>query len=112
MLELAAVVDDRENPVKMEEDSPLALHSYELVNVVLASIHTAHFPNLIAFARQLSGGEIESQQTLMAYGHACVTPGLKNSLRKILKKKMKVIQSHRRSFYQDLNNSILYRFLQ
>ena len=50
--------------------------TYELVNMVLTSTHTGHFPNLIAVARQLSKSEIESQQTLIAYGHVCVTPGL------------------------------------
>ena len=80
-LELASVVDAGESLVKatykLEGDGPLAFHAYELVNTVMASIQTAHFPNLVALATQMSGGVIDSQKQLVAYGQACVDPGLK-----------------------------------
>ena len=79
-LELASVVDAGEPLVKatykLEGDGPLAFVSYELVSVVLASIQTAHFPYLAAVAKQLSGGDSEAEEKLIAYGRACVTPGL------------------------------------
>ena len=64
----------------LEGDGPIAFKAYELVNTVIASIETAHFPNLLALAAQMSGGVTDLQQQMAAYGRACVDPGLQYTL--------------------------------
>ena len=78
-IELAAVVDAGECLVKttykLEGDGPLALQAYEFVNTVLASIQSAHFPNVSAVARQLCPGNAVAQRPWGDYALECVQPG-------------------------------------
>lgn len=70
-LELAAVVDAGEPLVKttykLEGDGSLVLQSYEMVSMVLASIHTSHFLNVTAIARQKGKSDSDAQQQLVTY---------------------------------------------
>ena len=58
-LELAAVVDWGEHFVKatytLEGDGPLGLRVYEVINTIVASIHTTHCPNVQAIAKKSDG---------------------------------------------------------
>ena len=74
-LELAAIVDAGESLVKatytLEGDGPIVLTAYELINTILLSIRTAHFPNLTSLADQmsaLSANDSSAQQQLVTYG--------------------------------------------
>lgn len=64
-LELAAVVDCGERFVKatydLEGDGPLVLRCYEVLSILNASIHTAHFPNLTAVAEKIGPANREQQ---------------------------------------------------
>ena len=80
-LELAAVVDCGERFVKamydLEGDGPLVLRCYEVLSILNASIHTAHFPNVTAMAEKLVGGGSAARvQQYIHYGKSCVKPGL------------------------------------
>jgi hypothetical protein len=80
-LELAAVVDCGERFVKatydLEGDGPLVLRCYEVLSILNASIHTAHFPNVTAVAEKLVGGGSAARvQQYIHYGKSCVKPGL------------------------------------
>ena len=65
-IELAAVVDAGKCLVqatyKLEGDGPLALECYEIIQTVLASIQTGHYPNLEAICRMLSGSDQEEYE--------------------------------------------------
>ena len=77
-LELASVIDCGERFVKatyeLEGDGPLVLRCYEVISILQASIHTAHFPNLTAVAEKI--GPSSCVQQYIHYGMLCVTPGL------------------------------------
>ena len=77
-LELASVIDCGERFVKatyeLEGDGPLVLRCYEVISILQASIHTAHFPNLTAVAEKI--GPSSRVQQYIHYGKLCVTPGL------------------------------------
>ena len=80
-LELAAVVDYGERFVKathdLEGDGPLVLRCYEVLSILNASIHTAHFPKVVVVADKLVGrGSAACVQQYMHYGKSCVKPGL------------------------------------
>ena len=60
---------------KLEGDGPLALYAYEFMNTVLASIQSAHFPNISAVARQLCPGNALAQRQWGEYAVECVWPG-------------------------------------
>ena len=80
-VELAAVIDAGEPFVKatyvLEGDGPLALKCYEVVSRLFAGIHVQHFPNLLAVAQVISGGNPTRKQQWVDYGKACVAPGIK-----------------------------------
>ena len=89
-LELAAIVDAGESLVKatyiLEGDGPMVFTAYELINTILLSIHTAHFPNLTS---QLSANDSSAQQQLVTYGRACVDPGFEYLLDMLTKGALK-----------------------
>ena len=59
-IELAAVIDAGEPFVKatytLEGDGPLALKYYKVASTLSARIHMQHYPNLLAVAEKISGG--------------------------------------------------------
>lgn len=59
-MELAINVDAMEPFVKatyiLKGDGALALVAYERVNMLFSVISTEHYPNVIAVAKELSGG--------------------------------------------------------
>lgn len=73
-LELASIIDCGERFVKatyeLEGDGPLVLRCYEIINILQASIHTAHFPNLTAVAEKI--GPSSRVQQYIHYGKLCV----------------------------------------
>ena len=80
-LELAAVVDWGEHFVKatytLEGDGPLGLRVYEVINTIVASIHTAHCPNVQAIAKKLEGKvRSVSLAQMLRYAQGCVQQGL------------------------------------
>ena len=59
---------------ELEGDGPLVLRCYEVISILQASTHTAHFPNLTAVAEKI--GPSSRVQQYILYGMLCVTPGL------------------------------------
>ncbi len=76
----AAVIDCGESFVKatynLEGDGPLVFKCYKILTTLTAGIHTAHYPNLEAVARALSGGSPTVLQQWVQYGKLCLKPGL------------------------------------
>lgn len=63
-------------------DGPVVFKSYEIVKNFTAVIHTGHFPNVEAVARDLSRGSATSAQQVVAYGKSYMHPGLQYFLTK------------------------------
>ncbi len=80
MVEMAAVVDAGEPVVKatyrLEGDGPLALECYEIISITMESVWVANYPNVESVARNVSGGNQQVQQQLVAYTSDAVQPGL------------------------------------
>ena len=72
-IELAVIIDAGELFVKrtynLEGDGPLALRK------IYNFISLPHYPNLIACARNLDGGNATVEQQLITYAKSCVEPG-------------------------------------
>ena len=79
-VELSALVDGGESFVKatynLEGDGPLVSKCHEILTTLTAKIHAAHYPNLEAVARTLSGGSATALQQWVQYGKLCLKPGL------------------------------------
>ena len=78
-IELAVIIDAGEPFVKgtynLEGDGPLALSTYEELRKIYNFISLPHYPNLIACARNLAGGNATVDQQLITYAKSCVEPG-------------------------------------
>ena len=61
----------------LEGDSPSARNCYEVVSSLFACIHVQHFPNVLAVAQVISGGNPTRKQQWADDGKACVAPGIK-----------------------------------
>ena len=85
-MELSITVNAMEPFVKatyfLEGDSALALLAYERVSAVFSAISTEHYPNVIAIAKQLSGGNSAREQQLVSYARSCVQPAYSYSQNK------------------------------
>jgi len=79
-VELAALIDAGkyfvEATYQLESDVPAALHCYEIIDRVLNSIKSCHYPNLEAVCRLISEGDKELRETWFQYGMDCIEPGL------------------------------------
>jgi len=86
--ELAVVVDFGVHFVQttylLEGDGPLVFRCYEAISALTAAINLAHYPNLNAIARELSGGNPVTQQQFEAYGKSCVEPAIQYYREKFL----------------------------
>jgi len=86
--ELAVVVDFGVHFVQttylLEGDGPLVFRCYEAISALTAAINLAHYPNLNATARELSGGNPVTQQQFEAYGKSCVEPAIQYYREKFL----------------------------
>ena len=78
-IKLAVIIDAGELFVKgtynLEGDGPLALSTYEELRKIYNFISLPHYPNLIACARNLAGGNATVEQQLITYAKSCVEPG-------------------------------------
>ena len=79
-VELAPIVDWGEPFVKvtykLEGEGPLALHCYEVIETISASLRAAHTPNVFAVADKLSGGVAHNKQLLVNHAQQCIQPGI------------------------------------
>ena len=80
-LELAAIVDWGQHFVKatytLEDDGPLGLNCYEIINTVISAIHAAYCPNVNVVAKRLEGNiHGVREQQMLRYAQGCVQPGL------------------------------------
>lgn len=79
-VELAALVDFGLHFVnttyKLEGDGPLIFECYEAVSALTAAVNLANYPNLDAISKEISGGNVVTEQQLIAYGKACVNPAI------------------------------------
>ena len=64
---------------KLEGDGPLALHAYEILDTLVNSIHSKHYPNTTALLRQKFQGPL---QWWMQYALDCMKPGLEYFIHK------------------------------
>ena len=78
-IELAAVVDLGEVIVKatyqLESDGALVFECYEVIRSIIATIHTAHYPNVQAIAHKVSSDNTTNQQWIN-YAYSCLQPGI------------------------------------
>ena len=80
-LELASIIDCGEAFVKatysLEGDGALVFSCFDVLSSLQLRIQNAHFPNLIAVAKKLGGGDHTTRtKQLIQYGMSCVSPGL------------------------------------
>ena len=79
-VELAALIDAGkyfvETTYQLESDGPTVLCCYEIIDRVLNSIKTGHYPNLEAVCRSISAGDKDLRETWFKYGMDCIEPGL------------------------------------
>ena len=77
-MELAVTVDAMEPFVKatytLEGDGVLALKAYGQLDALYQSVALEHYPNVIAKAKQLSGGSTVHEQQLIMFAKECVKP--------------------------------------
>ena len=77
-MEIAITVDAMEPFVKatykLEGDGSLSVVAYEQLNILYASVSTQHYPNVVAVARAIAGGNPTHKQKLVAYAKVCVEP--------------------------------------
>ena len=77
-MELAITIDSMESFVKstytLEGDGVLALVTYEHISMLYSAISTEHYPNVLALAKSLSGGDAARELQLLSYAKACVEP--------------------------------------
>ena len=58
----------------LEGDGPLALQAYQTVSSLYKHITLQYYPNLVSVACQLSQGNMERKNQLLAYGKVCCAP--------------------------------------
>ena len=79
-VELASVIDGGQPFVKatyrLEGDGPLILQAYEEIATVRAAVQSAHYPSVIAVAKQIANGDAIMQQRLQTYASDYIRPGL------------------------------------
>ena len=82
-IELAAVIDAGKPFVKatynLEADGVMC---FETLSALAASIHVAHYPNVLAVANSLGGAVAANTQKWVDYAKTCVQPGLQYFLDK------------------------------
>ena len=64
--------------VYLEGDGELVLQRYEVISTLTTAVSMTnpHYPNLQAVARQMSGGDTNTQQQMIQYGKECVQPAI------------------------------------
>ena len=79
-VELAIVVDFGHQFVtttyNMEGDGPLAFVCYESISALTAAVNIRNYPNLTSVCKDISSGNQTTEQSLIAYGQACVDPAI------------------------------------
>ena len=75
-MEIAIMVDAMQPFVQatylLEGDGPLALVAYEQISMLYSVISSQHYPNVIAVAKELCGGDQGRERQLIMYAKACV----------------------------------------
>ena len=78
LMEIAITVDAMEPFVKatykLEGDGALSVVAYEQLSILYASVSTQHYPNVVAVAKAIAGGNPTRERQLVTYGKACVEP--------------------------------------
>ena len=68
-MEIVITVDAMEPFVKatykLEGDGSLSVVAYEQLNILYASVSTQHYPNVVAVARAIAGGNPTHKQKLV-----------------------------------------------
>lgn len=85
-IELAAVIDLGEHFVKttyqLEGDGPLVFECYQVIATHNAVVHSAHYPNVDAIARDIAPASLSTQQVWSTYAKNCLEPGIQYFLEK------------------------------
>ena len=85
-IELAAVVDLGQHFVKatyqLEGDGPIVFECYQVIATLSAVVHTAHYPNVNAIARDIAPSSQPDQQQWLNYATTCLQPGIHYFLEK------------------------------
>ena len=74
--DLAVIVDFVKTTYNLEGDGPLVFRCYEAISALTAAVNLAHYPNLSAIARELSGSNPAARQQWEAYEKFCVEPAI------------------------------------
>ena len=79
-IELAATIDWGQVFVKatyrLEGNGVLVFECYEVIKGIIATIHTAHYPNVQAISCRLSPNNNVYQQQWVNYAGSCLKPGI------------------------------------